>query len=348
MRIGLDFRPAMMATTGIGRYVGALSRELAPRCDLRLFGVFRKGNRPAVRRAPDGARLLAWPLPSRAMDLLGRLRLLPADRALGGCDLFHHTNYWLAEVAARTPQVWTLHDLAFLRAPELYPEPARRKLRAVVDEAVRRCAAFLVPSEETARDCRELLGYDRVFVTPLGVAPHATTPRLGTPYLLALGTIEPRKNHRRLLQAYATLRPDLELHLVGRRGWHDDEVLALAARTPGVVVRGHLPEDELRATLAGAHALLYPSLLEGFGLPVLEANAAGVPALTSDRAPMRTDAALCIDPTDVDAIVEGLRRIIDDAPLRARLIERGRARAGAHTWERCASETARAYEAILA
>ena len=103
MRIGLDFRPAMMATTGIGRYVGSLSAQLAGACDLRLYGVFRKGNRPSVRRAPPGARLLAWPIPSRLMDGLGRLRLLPADRALGGCDLFHHTNYCLAEVAIGTP-----------------------------------------------------------------------------------------------------------------------------------------------------------------------------------------------------------------------------------------------------
>jgi len=349
MRVGLDYRPAMMATTGIGRYVGALSACLAPSCDLRLFGVFRRGNRRSVRRGPPGARLLAWPIPSRVMDGLGRLRILPADRALGGCDLFHHTNYWLAAVGARTPQVMTVHDLAFLREPGLYTARAAAALGRVVREAVDRCAAFLVPSEATARDCRELLGVDRVFVTPLGVdpAPPAPSPPPATPYLLCLGTLEPRKNHLRLLRAFARLGDGPELHLVGRRGWMCDDVLALAARTPRVVVRGHLPEPELRAALAGATALVYPSLREGFGLPVLEANAAGIPALTSDREPLRTDAALCVDPLDEDAIVDGLRRIVGDTTLREALRVRGRARARDHSWERCAERTRAAYAAVL-
>jgi len=347
MRIGLDFRPAMMATTGIGRYVGALSEQLAPACDLRLFGVFRKGNVKSVRRAPAGARLLAWPVPSRLMDGLGRFRILPADRALGGCDLFHHTNYWLAEVGRRTPEVMTVHDLAFLKEPALYTTRAAAAMTRVVTRAAARCAAFLVPSEATARDCRELLGYDRVFVTPLGVDAAAPSPPPGPPYLLSLGTIEPRKNHLRLLRAFARSGFDLDLHLVGKRGWMCDDVLALAARTPRVVVRGHLPEDELERALSGATALVYPSLAEGFGLPVLEANAAGVPALTSDREPLATDAALCVDPLDEEAIACGMRRIVEDDALRAELVARGRVRAAAHSWARCADATRAAYEAVL-
>ncbi|MHC4937713.1 MAG: glycosyltransferase family 4 protein [Planctomycetota bacterium] len=340
MRIGLDFRPAMMATTGIGRYVGSLSARLAPACDLRLFGVFRKGNRPAVRRAPPGAHLLAWPIPSRLMELF------PADRALGGCDLFHHTNYWLTRVAKKTPQVMTLHDLGFLKEPKYYTGRAAEALARVVQDAVQRCAAFLVPSEATARDCRELLGIDRIFVTPLGVDP-VPASEAGR-YLLSLGTLEPRKNHLRVLRAFARLDTDCELHIVGREGWMCDDVLELAAKTPRVVVRGHLPEPELSRALAGAAALVYPSLLEGFGLPVLEANAAGVPALTSDLDPLRTDAALCIDPTDEEAIEDGMRRLLTDSALRDKLIRKGRARADEHSWERCARMTREAYEAVLA
>ena len=267
MRIGLDYRPAMMATTGIGRYVGALSGELADTCDLRLFGVFRKGNRPEVRRAPAGARLLAWPVPSRVFDLAGRAGILTADRALGGCDLFHHTNYWLAEVGRKTRQVVTLHDLAFLRDPTCHTRQAVTALKRVVARAVERCAAFLVPSAATARDCEEFLGLrrDRIFVTPLGVERAFATPSPApTPYLLAVGTLEPRKNHRRLIEAYGRLNTELPLHLVGRRGWLCEDVLELARSTPGVEWKGHLPEAEMRAELAGATALVYPSLLEGF------------------------------------------------------------------------------------
>ena len=354
MRVGLDYRPAMMATTGIGRYVGALSGELAQACDLRLFGVFRKGNRPEVRRAPAGARLLAWPIPSRLFDFAGRAGLWPADRALGGCDLFHHTNYWLAEVGSGTRQVMTLHDLAHMRDPGCHTPRAAAALTRVIDSAVRRCAAFLVPSEATARDCEEYLGIarDRIFITPLGVEPGFASPSPGpTPYLLAVGTLEPRKNHLRLIEAYARLCTDVPLHLVGKRGWCCDEVVERARTTPGVEWKGHLPEEQLRAELAGAAALVYPSLLEGFGLPVLEAMAAGVPVVTSSVEPLCSiakDAAILVDPLDVDAIAGAMERVLDDSALRERLIECGLGRAAEYTWAGCADATRRAYEAVLA
>jgi len=355
VRVGLDYRPAMMATTGIGRYVRALCGELAHACDLRLFGVFRKGNRPEVRRAPAGARLLAWPVPSRAFDLLGRTGLWPADRALGGCDLFHHTNYWLAEVGRGTRQVMTLHDLAHLRDPTCHTPQAVDALTAVVDSAVRRCAAFLVPSEATARDCEEYLGLprDRIFVTPLGVDADFASPcpsPAPSPYLLSVGTLEPRKNHLRLIEAYARLSADVPLHLVGKRGWHCEEVIERARTMPGVEWKGHLPEEQMRAELAGATALVYPSVLEGFGLPVLEAMAAGVPVVTSDVEPLRSiadGAALLVDPHDVDAIAGALERVLGDSALRSRLIASGRLRAAEYTWAGCADATRAAYEAVL-
>jgi len=348
MRVGLDYRPAMMATTGIGRYVAGLSGQLAGACDLRLFGVFRKGNRPEVRQAPPGSRLLAWPVPSRLMDLL-----LPADRALGGCDLFHHTNYWLARVGGGTRQVMTIHDLSHLRDPAYHLPRAAEALVAVLERARKVCAGFLVPSETTARDCEELLNIprDKIFVTPLGVDAIRAEPVRSTPYLLALGTIEPRKNHARLIRAYARLCTDVPLRLVGKRGWSCDAVLELAEATPGVTWAGHLPEEQMRAELAGATALLYPSLHEGFGLPVLEGMAAGVPVLTSDRDPMREtagDAALLVDPTDEEALTAALARLLDDEALRARLAHAGPKRAACFTWERCASLTRAAYEAVLA
>jgi len=358
MRVGLDYRPAMMATTGIGRYVSALSGELARACDLRLFGVFRKGNRPEVRRAPPGARLLAWPVPSRLFDLAGRTGLWPADRALGGCDIFHHTNYWLAAVGRRTPQVMTLHDLAHMRDPSCHTARAVEALSQVIESAVQRCAAFLVPSEATARDCEEYLGLsrDRIFVTPLGVEPGFSHPSRHpspgpTPYLLAVGTLEPRKNHLRLIEAYARLRTDVPLHLVGKRGWRCDDVVELARATPGVEWKGHLPEEQLRAELAGATAMVYPSLLEGFGLPVLEAMAAGVPVITSDVEPLRSiaeGAALLVDPHDVDAIAGAMQRMLDESATREELIGNGLRRAAEYTWAGCADATRRAYEAVLA
>ena len=351
----MDFRPAMRTRTGIGRYAGCLAEALAPLCDLRLYGVFFRGNRRAARVAPPGSVLTAWRVPARLMKLLGRLRLLPADRALGGCDLFHHTNFILPEAHPATPQVMTVHDLAFLRDPTCHAPRAAEALTRVVREATRRCAAFLTPSETTARDCEELLGVERkrLFVTPLGVDPSFYEPRRaasGRPYVLAVGTLEPRKNHARLIRAFARLDADVELRIVGVRGWLYEPVLEAAAETENVSLLGHVGEAELRGLISGALAVAYPSLLEGFGLPVLEALAAGRPVLTSDREPLRSlagDAALLVDPGSEESIAAGLERLISDAELRADLGRRGPERARGFTWNRCAEATLEAYREVL-
>jgi len=371
MRIGMDFRPAMVPPTGIGRYVASLSGALAERSlDLRLYGVFLRGNvfrrrnGVSARRAPAGTRLTAWPVPSRVMDLLGAIGAFSADRAVGGCDLFHHTDYVLPEVGPRVTQVMTLHDLAFLRDGWHTPRAAYL-LRQVVARARRRCAGFLVPSAATARDCVERLGIteDRVFVTPLGVerrffAAARAEPEAGAPpYLLALGTIEPRKNHVRLMRAFESVAgdmPDLELHIAGPWGWRYEEVRAAHAASPvrdRIRFLGHVPDDDLARVIAGAAGVCYVSLFEGFGLPVLEAMAAGVPVVTSDVDPMREvagEAAVLVDPLDVDAIVAGLSSLLFDDTLRRRLSELGPARARTFDWASCAAATLVAYEALAA
>ena len=352
----MDFRPAMRTRTGIGRYAGCLAEALAPLCDLRLYGVFFRGNRRAARVAPPGSVLTAWRVPARMMKLLGRLRLLPADRALGGCDLFHHTNFILPEAHPATPQVMTVHDLAFLRDPTCHAPRAAEALTRVVREATRRCAAFLTPSETTARDCEELLGVERkrLFVTPLGVDPSFYEPRRaasGRPYVLAVGTLEPRKNHARLIRAFARLDADVELRIVGVRGWLYEPVLEAAAETENVSLLGHVGEAELRGLISGALAVAYPSLLEGFGLPVLEAMARGTPVVTSEgtaTAELVGDGGLLVEPRDHDALADALSSVLDEADPRARWGRAGAERAAGYTWERAAAETAAVYQRAVA
>ena len=357
----MDFRPAMQATTGIGRYVHGLAGALADRCDLRLYGCYFSGNRPEARRGAP-APLTAFKIPSRLVKLLARTRIYPIERLLGGFQVFHNTNFLMLPV--RTPQVMTLHDLAFFQEG-LHTARATTAMRQVVDDAVQRCGAFCVPSEATARDCEERLGLsrDRLFVTPLGVdesfflAPTkcSVAPTEGSvaptegEYVLGVGTLEPRKNQLRLVQAMAGI--DAELLLAGRRGWSCDDVVEAAEKAPNVRWLGHVPEARLRELVAGASVVAYPSLFEGFGLPVLEAMAAGKPVLTSDRDPMREvagDAALLVDPCDVGAIADGLSRLLGDPALRERLAKVGPERARRFTWDACAEATLRAYHAVLA
>jgi glycosyltransferase involved in cell wall biosynthesis len=343
----MDFRPAMAPMTGIGRYVRGLAAALAAGgTDVRLYAVYLRGNRKEKRRPPPGTKLVAWRFPARVMNALGRFGILPADRALGGCDVFHHTDYVLTEVSPRTPQVMTVHDLAFLRDPYFHTAQAARALEGIVRAAALRCAALLAPSEEAARDCRELLGARRVFVTPLGVDEEFFSLAPGAPsrpYLLAIGTLEPRKNFARLIRAHARSGVDLDLLVAGKRGWLDDDVLEAARAAPRARLLGHVPDPDLKRLLAGATAFLYPSLLEGFGLPVLEAMAAGRPVLTSDKEPLRSlagGAAILVDPLDEEAIADGIRRVVSSPP------QGGPARARGYTWAKCAAATRRAYEAV--
>jgi len=163
---------------------------------------------------------------------------------------------------------------------------------------------------------------------------------LDRPYVLFCGTVEPRKNLRRVLEAFRALdQPDLELLIAGPRGWKEDLDDAIA-RLGGRARRlGTVPRRDLGALYANAVAVVYPSLSEGFGLPVLEAMAQGAPVVTSAGTAMEEvagDAALLVDPLDVDAIGQAIERIVEDRELAAKLTDAGRHRAATHTWDRTA------------
>jgi glycosyltransferase involved in cell wall biosynthesis len=186
------------------------------------------------------------------------------------------------------------------------------------------------------------LAADASFAAPVERTGH---PTLGRPYVLAVGTLEPRKNLERLIAAWGRLPPALQdshtLALVGPRGWDDAPILS-AARAAGAQLLGGVTDDELRALYAGAAAFVYPSLYEGFGLPVLEAMAAGAPVITSNVSSLPEvagDAALLVDPRDEAAIAEAIERVVTDPTLADDLRARGRPRAAAFSWARTARET---------
>jgi glycosyltransferase involved in cell wall biosynthesis len=249
-----------------------------------------------------------------------------------------------------------------------YHTVKKRLLTATLIPSVARAARMvLAPSESTRRDVVRLLGLDprRVRVVPYAPGPQFSPrppdpARLGAygitgPYFVYVGTIEPRKNLLRALRAFATLSsalPDHRFVLAGQPGWHCEDVLAEAEAAGRRVLRlGYVPEEDLPLLYSQAEAAVYPSLYEGFGLPVVEAMACGTPVITSRSSSLEEiagDAAALVDPLDERSIAEAMRAVATDAGLRASLKERGRANAARYTWDRTARETAEAYRDALA
>ncbi|MDI6874278.1 glycosyltransferase family 4 protein [Candidatus Solincola sp.] len=288
------------------------------------------------------------------------------ERYLGHLDLVHTPS--LVYPPSRAPLVATVHDLCVVRFPGAFPAQWRLFHRRGLDLILGRARSLLVDSKATADDLRTLTGRrdPRVRVVPLGVeeptrpgreevekvlAKHGLRPG----YLLFVGTIEPRKNLSRLVQAYASLDPPYRdrtegLVLVGARGWLGRWELSRVLSQDGVRWLGFLPRQELEAVFRGAFLFVYPSLYEGFGLPVLEAMARGVPVITSRTSSLREvaeGAAFLVDPEDVMDIRKALRRLIGDGELRDQLAELGRRRASEYSWNRTVGLTLEAYREVL-
>ncbi|HXH58345.1 glycosyltransferase family 1 protein [Iamia sp.] len=345
---------------GTATSVLALAGALAARSDVEVVGVAaRHGEPPAPPWVP--------PVPVRHLRL-PRLALYEAWHALrrprveaatGPVDLVHATA--VAVPGARVPLVVTVHDLAFLSEPGHATRHGLRFFRRGIELTRRHARLVLVPSEATARECEAAgIGPERVRVVPWGVTPVAvdeamlaavrTRHALDRPYVLFCGTVEPRKNLPRVVQAVARLgRDDVELVMVGPEGWNED-LAALLARLPGRARSlGFLPQADLAPLYAGAAVVAYPSLREGFGLPALEAMAQGAPVVTSVGTATEEvvgDAGVLVDPTSVPAIAAGLDRVLGDPDLARDLGRRGRARAATFTWARTAEATVAAYREV--
>jgi alpha-1,3-rhamnosyl/mannosyltransferase len=345
LRIGVDARAAAEVRAGRGRYVRALLTAMSGLEGDRELVLF--GRRP-------------WPLPGGRWRLFGApdpLWVLQAGlRAPRDCDVLLATGSYLL-CAARVPTVAVVFDLvAFQR--ELQPPRGALAERLTLPLAVRRAAALLCISAATRDELIDRFpgAAPRAHVVHLGVdaafghADAGAVPaELGIerPYVLSVGTLEPRKNVPRLVQAFASLGPELrerhELVCVGGRGWSTTETdAAFAEHAANVRVLGDVSDEQLRSLYDGAEVFAYPSLAEGFGLPVLEAMAAGTAVLTSNRsslAEVAGQAAQLVDPYDVESIRAGLEALLSDPDRRERLAEAGRRRAAGFTWERTARET---------
>lgn len=269
------------------------------------------------------------------------------------------------------PVVVSIHDLSFEHLPQTFNRRSRTQLRLTVRHSARRAARILTLSEHTRRDIIETYGIERerIKAIPLAAPKHFApvednrelqrvrhTYGIDGDYILSVGSIQPRKNLVRLIKAYASLRGDYsasrlpKLVLAGKCAWLYDETLRALEESGiknSVVLTGYVPEADLPALYTGALCFVYPSYFEGFGLPPLEAMKCGAPVVVGNRTSLPEvvgDAALAVDPFDVDAIAKAIKLLMDDSQLRAELSVKGQKRAAAFDWRETARRTLMVYE----
>ena len=322
MKVALDVSPLRLTRAGSARYVEGLRRELPKHVELREQAWGGSG------RATAALRDAVWyPLGLR--------------RAARNADVLHCPTF-RAPLRSSVPLVVTVLDLAVLRHPELFNRWNRTYSRLTVPRVVCAARRVIAISEFTKRELVDLLDVDPERVSVIGVPPLvefvSDGPRAEGDYVLAVGTLEPRKNLERA--ADAASRAGVELRVVGARGWGD-------VSPNGVRWLGEVGDDELARLLRGARALVYPSLYEGFGIPILEAMSVGTPVVTSRGGATEEvagGAAVLVDPLDPASIAAGL----DDADRRRdELRALGLARARSFSWDDVARRTVEVYEAAL-
>jgi glycosyltransferase involved in cell wall biosynthesis len=350
-RFAIDVTACWRPRVGMVTVATELTRALVGARDGDAYTLLCSRERPDSLRDLDSDAVLA---PYRH-ELALKLRWLPQVESRLDSDAILYP-YWPSpprRSKSAPPAAVFVFDLAFKLRPAEVPWQQRLYFGAILGPALRQAAAVLVISERTRTDLLDwyhVPGLDeKTKVVPLGVStsvPAGTLPEGVAPgFILAVGTVEPRKNYPRLLAAYRRLRSGMlapPLVIAGRPGWAYGDTIERIRREPGVRYLGHVDEPTLSALYESASVLAFPSLYEGFGLPLLEAMARGLPAVVSNAGALPElagEAAVLVDPQDPSAIEVGLEKALSDKALRERLAGAGRERARQFTWERSAAIT---------
>lgn len=375
-RVAVNAQCLLSPLTGIGQYTRHLMQAIGARgrYQLNYFSGHSWG-----REMPDAASLRLnrlkravkrfLPNPHELSRRIQRIEFARGARRLR-CDLYHDPNFLPYDFPG--PIVTTVHDLSVVRCPEMHPKPRRQLMEKYFPGALERSRCIITDSVFVRDELVEAFGTEPAKIHPihLGVSPayrprspaetSATLAAHGLThgrYVLAVGTLEPRKNLIQGLRAYRclpdALREAMPFVIVGMKGWLTEgieaEIAALASRGQ-VRPLGYLPDEALLHLYAGAAMLVYPSIYEGFGLPALEAMASGIPVITSDRSSLPEvvgDVGITVDPADDAGLAAAMRRLAEDPAERSDRAARGLERARAFTWARCAEETERVYRIAL-
>ena len=372
--ITIDYTPAIQQHAGIGRYADELTRALVaqyPADNWRLFYVDPEQRTPPspLNVLPRTARRMSNK-PWRLRVLLSTYLRRGQDRTVGATEIFHATDHLLPRLS-HTRSVFTLHDLTALTFPAAHTQLNRRFLQLMLPHFLREADLVIADSASTQRDAIRLyrLPPDRVRVIHLGVDPRfqpvthdlqdqvRVRYQLPDRFILSVGTLEPRKNLITLLEAYHVLRSEgsnVSLVIAGGRGWRSEpffERLHALGLENMVLLLGRVPDEDLPGLYTLAEVFAFPSLYEGFGLPVLEAMACGTPVISSNTSSLPEvvgNAGLLLPPDDIVRWKEALLNVTKNAAMRAELRERGLKQAAPFTWENTARQAYAIYQEVYA
>jgi glycosyltransferase involved in cell wall biosynthesis len=370
IHIGVNAHLLSLADTyrsaGINWYIQNLLSHL-PEVDPHIDYTVFLGERRYPGRAGLDLRFSRLPTQRPLARILWEQAIQPWSAREAGLDLIHGTAF-VGPQFSTCPFVITVHDLSFLSYPQNFPALNRTYLRMFTRMSVRRARRIIAVSESTKRDLMRYYGVsgDRVDVVHNGVDPmfrpmpaadvaaFRRQRHLPERFILFVGTLEPRKNVTRLVEAYARLpRPRPPLMLLGGKGWLYDEIFARLESLDlqgEVKFVGYVPVEELALWYNAAGLFVYPSLYEGFGLPPLEAMACGTPVVASSASSLPEvvgNAGLLVDPTSSEALAEGMRRVLADQGLRETMRSAGLARAKDFSWQTAAAYTVTSYHRAL-
>ncbi len=369
MRVVVDIQAAIAQRAGVGRYTKCLVENLgalAGTDEVRLFYFDFKGRGTPFPTPGTSQKAARW-CPGRIVQKAWKtIAWPPFDWFAGPADVYHFPNF-IRPPLTRGRSVVTVHDLSFLRHPETTEARNLRYLTAQIRNTVERADAVIADSAFSAREAQELLHVpaDKTFPIHLGLGTELKRPaadvmaaarcvlRLDRPYLLMVGTLEPRKNIPFLVEVFERLGDfDGDLVIAGMRGWKFEPILArMAASSRADRIRhlDYVTDEQLPALYAGAEALVFPSLYEGFGFPPLEAMACGTPVVSSRGGSLPEvlgEAAEYVEGFRAEEWAAAVSRILGDGARRGELVSRGQAQAARYTWVETARKTWDVYRRV--
>jgi alpha-1,3-rhamnosyl/mannosyltransferase len=377
IRVAFNGVPLLSPLTGVGQYAKSLLNGFRKRKDIQFLNFYAKGWSDEICEQSLSASVMRWKSIIKKVipNAYGVSRVVQQFRFTNGLskfkpDVYHEPNFLAYKFDG--PTVITVHDLSWVRFPEMHPIDRVRAMDKLFEPALRRANRVITDSYFVKQELIDVFGINPNVVTPvhlgaddlfkpIGIQMGSVLEKLWLSqgkYLLAVGTLEPRKNLQVALEAYAMLpnelRENYPLVLVGMKGWKTsalEKKLAPMLASGQVRQLGYLTREELAIVTAGATAMVYPSVYEGFGLPLLESMSCGVPVIASNVSSVPEvvgDSGVLLDPADIHGFALSMQELMEDSAQRSRLSEKALLRSQIFSWEHCVDQTVGVYRAALA